>query len=64
VTSTLVSITGPEIPAEENIYMKSTDLGLWDVLNKDKISVCIQKGPSECQHWNNSFEKLKWSVKN
>jgi hypothetical protein len=52
------------IPTEGNRCTKSSDLGLWDILTQDEISFWIQKGPSECQDCDRSFDKLKQSFKN
>lgn len=51
---------------ESNISTKSlefknklNDVGLWGDLSKDEISYWVEKGPSECQHSNGSFDKSK-----
>lgn len=38
---------------------KQNDVGLWGDLSKDDILFWLEKGPSECQHSNGSFEKSK-----
>ena len=43
------------------IRTKPNDVGLWGDLSKDDIVYWIEKGPSECQHSDGSFEKSKRS---
>lgn len=49
---------------ESTKFTKLSDIGQWGVLTEDELSYWIFKGPSECQHWNSSFENSKRSFKN
>lgn len=50
--------------SQENINTKYSDVGLWNTLTKDDISFWVQKGPADCQNWQDSFEKSKQIYKN
>lgn len=39
-------------------------IGLWSTLNNKEISFWVEKGLSECQHWDGPFTTLKQTSKN
>ena len=57
-----IQISKPEssTSTEDSISKnKHNDVGLWGDLSKDDIIYWVEKGLSECQHSNGSFEKSK-----
>ena len=45
-------------------HERPNDIGQWKSLSEDDKSYWIEKGPSECQHWNDNFKQSKRSDKN
>ena len=49
---------------DRNKFTKLNDFGQYDVFTEADVDYWIAKGPSECQHWNSSFENSKRVFKN
>ena len=59
-----------DISSDENEEQKETenqssnDLVKWNSLSDEDRTYWIDKGPSDCQHWNDNFVKSKCIFKN
>ena len=48
---------------EREPVLKSNDVGQWPTLTDDDISYWIHNDPTECQHWDDTFQNSKRGFK-
>ena len=65
-----VEVKQRDVSSDENEEQKETenqssnDLSKWNSLSDEDRTYWIDKGPSDCQHWNDNFAKSKCIFKN